>query len=73
MRFLVIVAALAGVQAQTYDLLLKGGRVIDPKNEVDAVRDVAIRGGRIAAVSESIRNLRPGRPCGSRVCTSRPA
>lgn len=54
MRLLVILAALASGQAQTYDLLLKGGHVIDPKNEVDAVRDVAIRGGRIAAVSESI-------------------
>lgn len=40
--------------AQTYDLLLKGGHVIDPKNGVDAVRDVAIRGDRIAAVEPNI-------------------
>src|SRR5438270_8341703 len=41
--------------AQTrYDLLLKGGHVIDPKNRVDAVRDVAIAGGRIARVTEKI-------------------
>ena len=40
--------------AQTYDLLLKGGHVIDPGNDVDAVLDVAIRGDRIAAVETGI-------------------
>src|SRR6266403_1311483 len=37
-----------------YDLLLKGGHVIDAKNKIDAVRDVAIRDGKIAAVAASI-------------------
>jgi dihydroorotase len=37
-----------------YDLLLRGGHVIDAKNGVDAVRDVAIAGGKIAAVAASI-------------------
>jgi dihydroorotase len=37
-----------------YDLLLKGGHVIDPKNNIDAVRDVAIQGGKIAAVESNI-------------------
>ena len=37
-----------------YDLLLKGGRVVDPRNNIDAVRDVAIKGGRIAAVAADI-------------------
>ena len=49
-----VVAGGVAVQAQTYDVLLKGGRVIDPKNDVDAVRDVAIRGDRIAAIEASI-------------------
>jgi len=41
--------------AQThYDLLLKGGHVIDPKNGIDVVRDVGIRDGRIAAVQENL-------------------
>ena len=40
--------------AQTYDLLLKGGRVIDPANHLNAVRDVAIAGDRIARVAENI-------------------
>ena len=44
-------------QAPPYDLLLKGGRVIDPKNNIDNVRDVAIRGDRIAAVSVDIPAL----------------
>src|SRR5580700_6424976 len=37
-----------------YDLLLQGGHVIDPKNKISAVRDVAIRDGKIAAVEEHI-------------------
>jgi dihydroorotase len=42
------------VFAATYDLLIKGGRVIDPSLRLDAVHDVAISGGRIAAVEPSI-------------------
>jgi N-acyl-D-aspartate/D-glutamate deacylase len=34
-----------------YDLVIHGGRVIDPETNLDAVRDVGITGGRIAAVS----------------------
>ena len=41
-------------QATRYDLLIRGGRVIDPSVRLDAVRDVAIAGGRIAAVEPSI-------------------
>ena len=37
-----------------YDLLLKGGHLIDPKNTISAVRDVAIRDGKIAAVAVNI-------------------
>jgi len=37
-----------------YDLLLKGGHVIDAKNRIDAVRDVAVEGGRVARVAEKI-------------------
>jgi len=38
-----------------YDLLLKGGHVIDAKNNIDAVMDVAIKNGKIAAVANDIR------------------
>ena len=40
--------------AAKYDLIIKGGRVIDPSVRLDAVRDVAISGGRIAAVESAI-------------------
>jgi len=38
----------------TYDLLIKGGHVIDGRNGIDGVRDVAIKDGLIAAVESSI-------------------
>jgi dihydroorotase len=39
---------------QNLDLLLKGGHVIDPANEVDGVRDIGIKHGRIARVEQRI-------------------
>ena len=41
-----------------YDLLLKGGHVIDPKNNLSARRDVAIAQGKIAAVAPASRRRR---------------
>lgn len=46
-------AAALGAQP-AYDLLLKGGHVIDPKNHVNKVLDVAITGGKIARVAANI-------------------
>lgn len=40
--------------AQKYDLVLKNGHVIDPKNKIDAKMDVAISGGKIAKVASAI-------------------
>ena len=40
--------------AAKYDLLIKGGRVIDPSLRLDAVYDVGISDGRIAAVEANI-------------------
>ena len=42
------------VFAAPYDLLIKGGRVIDPSLGLDAIRDVAIANGRIVAVEPTI-------------------
>jgi dihydroorotase len=43
------------MSAQTqYDLLLQGGHVIDGKNHISEVRDVAIKDGKIAAVEARI-------------------
>ncbi|MDZ4802059.1 MAG: amidohydrolase/deacetylase family metallohydrolase [Bryobacteraceae bacterium] len=56
MRNLILLFSLAAaLTAQTkYDLLLQGGHVVDAKNGIDAVRDVAISTGRIAAVEAKI-------------------
>src|SRR5260370_42307646 len=43
-----------GAYAATYDLVIKGGRVIDPSVGLDAERDVAITRGKIAAVEANI-------------------
>ena len=40
--------------AQEYDLLLKGGHVLDARNKISAVRDVAIKDGKVAAVADNI-------------------
>ncbi len=44
----------ASALAQQYDLLLKGGHVIDPKNGVDAKMDVAVLNGKVAKVAANI-------------------
>ncbi|GLK66954.1 amidohydrolase/deacetylase family metallohydrolase [Hansschlegelia plantiphila] len=41
-------------EASGYDLLLKGGRVMCPASGIDAVRDVAVKGGKVAAIEEAI-------------------
>ncbi|PYQ03263.1 MAG: amidohydrolase/deacetylase family metallohydrolase [Acidobacteria bacterium] len=51
---LLFAAAAARAAEPKYDLLLRGGHLIDPKNGVDAVRDVAVAGGKIAAVAPRI-------------------
>ncbi|MEI6048494.1 MAG: amidohydrolase/deacetylase family metallohydrolase [Bacteroidota bacterium] len=40
--------------AQTYSIVIKGGHVIDPKNNIDAIMDVAINEGKIAMVAINI-------------------
>jgi dihydroorotase len=40
--------------AATYDLIIRGGRVIDPSIRLDAIRDVAISGDRIVAIEATI-------------------
>lgn len=44
----------AASQAQIYDVVIAGGRVIDPSQRLSAVSDVAIADGRIARVAEGI-------------------
>lgn len=42
------------LHAQNIDVLLKGGHVIDPKNNINAVMDVAITNNKISQIAENI-------------------
>lgn len=42
------------VWGQSYDILIKNGHVIDAKNQIDGIYDVAINANRIAAVAKNI-------------------
>jgi len=44
----------AGQAAASYDLLIRGGRVVDPSQKINGAMDVAITGGKIAAVAANI-------------------
>ena len=53
---LLLAVALAACSSQpspSYDLVIANGRVMDPESGLDAVRHVGIRGGTIAAISET--------------------
>lgn len=54
-------AASAWGQMPRYDLLLKGGHVIDPANHLDGVMDVAVSKDRIAAVEKDIPAAQAGK------------
>ena len=49
--FLVLVLSATGVSAQQYELVVEGGRVMDPETGLDAVRNVGLSNGKIARVS----------------------
>ena len=53
---LLSVAALvlsAQVSAKDYDLVIEGGRVMDPETKFDEVANVGIKDGRIATITKS--------------------
>lgn len=51
---LALLSHVPSARAQTPDLIIRGGRVIDPSVGLDAVRDIAISAGRITAVEPRI-------------------
>ncbi len=51
---LLIAGASAARPLPSYDLLLRGGRVIDARNSIDGVMDVAIKDGKIARVAPGL-------------------
>ncbi len=52
--FFLSFASVPVVRAQQIDILLKGGHVIDPKNNIDSKMDVAIVAGKISQVAPNI-------------------
>lgn len=61
---LFLAGAVCAMAQPEYDLLLKGGHVIDGKNKLSAVRDVAIKDGKIAAIAANIDASRAVRSAG---------
>jgi dihydroorotase len=51
-----------------YDLILRGGRIIDPSQSIDRVADIAFAAGKVAKIGD---NLRPGQQTGIRDVTGR--
>src|SRR5580693_7680332 len=55
-RFCVLLAlalVASALSAQTYDVVIRGGRVLDPETGLDAMRNIGIQGHTIAAISAS--------------------
>ena len=51
---LLFMASYTNAQGKIYNTLIKGGRVIDAKNKINALLDVAIKDGKIAKVAQNI-------------------
>jgi dihydroorotase len=53
--FLIALFCIAGPGfTQTYNIVIKDGHVIDPKNNIDAIMDIAVSNGKIVEVSRNI-------------------
>ncbi|MBN9496520.1 MAG: amidohydrolase/deacetylase family metallohydrolase [Alphaproteobacteria bacterium] len=52
-----------------FDLVLKGGRVIDPAQGIDAVSDVAFKDGRVAAVGSNLGEAADTRDVSGKIVT----
>jgi dihydroorotase len=42
------------IKAQSYNIVIKGGHVIDPKNNIDKIMDIAVKDGKIALIAKNI-------------------
>jgi dihydroorotase len=42
------------IKAQTYSIVIKGGHVIDPKNNINDVMDIAVKDGKISLIAKNI-------------------
>jgi dihydroorotase len=46
---------MAGAKRMTHDLILRGGRVIDPSQQLDSVTDVAFQNGKVARIGTGLK------------------
>jgi dihydroorotase len=51
---LILLTVFVHAQTKTYSILIKGGHVIDARNNLNEIMDVAIQSGKIAAVAKNI-------------------
>src|SRR5659263_279175 len=51
---LMLVMKTSFAMAQTYSIVIKGGHLIDPKNNIDGVMDLAINDGKVAVIAKNI-------------------
>jgi hypothetical protein len=51
LAYLLLTSCMQRIPSTEYDLVLLGGRVIDPESRLDAIRNVGIRDGSIAAIT----------------------
>lgn len=56
MRAFFLLVFAASTHAQTYDIVIRNGRVIDPESKLDAVRSIGIRAGKVAVISSTALN-----------------
>ena len=42
--------------SMSYDLILRGGRVVDPSQKLDAVTDIAFSGGKVVRIGAGPRS-----------------
>jgi dihydroorotase len=52
--FLILILMSGFTMAQSYSIVIKGGHVIDPKNNIDEKMDLAVNDGRIALIAKTI-------------------
>ena len=51
MRLVWIFVLLSALEARQYDLVIRGGHVMDPESNLDAIRNLGISDGKIQAIS----------------------
>ncbi|HKB11372.1 MAG TPA: amidohydrolase/deacetylase family metallohydrolase [Vicinamibacterales bacterium] len=58
--FVAPLVRMPGAAAARYDLIVKAGRVVDPAQRIDRIADVAVAGGRIAAIQPNLATDQAG-------------